>query len=686
MIQHLLYNTKIDKMRKNLFALGLLALSFSLNGQILTYVGDGGLVYVSSNTLVYSGGTVQTVGTGKIDNSGNVMIDQGGGFYTKAADGTTDKAESDTHANFILRLTDKANYSSYGQLWIQSADQSLIKGYVDKEYLDNDHGSYQQIALPFSQKTLNTLSSELGFSVSNARWSQNELLVYNNGMVRSDNIARMNKTPYDNIVVNSHENNLGAKFRTKPYSYYMIGGASFAADTPTSGDVFTIHGVPFASGQSTTMAAAGASLNFGKDGFGTNYYREWYNTYLQDSWAVASGQEWTGNYGKNIYQYGNPFFTNLDFSEIHMDDGTTASDNTTISNIVGVRYQPVGYETALLSNGRNTDQVYTLSSSAYYITFTSGVATGDVAAVIKPMQAFVIKLNDANSASIDFDNLRRFNSKPRTYGEEYSVTAAKVSGTKASKTTAKVSSSTVKQVGVIALDADGNEIGRTYYVVYQNGVTGQPTAVSTQVAAAGSNIIGTFEESVDGGIDTNLENTYWLYINEANEVDFKGKEIPLNIYSDAVKSLKFEIRENAKLLDSGSNLLNGESFYVLDPSNGKPVAVAQGDVVDINSTQLGLYYGEPINGQVLDVVKEVSKPSETVVVYDESENNYKVLFDPAWSKADVSVHDMSGKLILDAKDINTENNYTLSLPNIKSVFVVTAISETGQKFVQRIKK
>lgn len=545
MIQHLLYNTKIDKMRKNLFALGLLALSFSLNGQILTYVGDGGLVYVSSNTLVYSGGTVQTVGTGKIDNSGNVMIDQGGGFYTKAADGTTDKKETETHENFILRLTKKtAPYNEFGQLWIQTADQDVIKGYVDKEYLDSDNGDYQQIAMPFSKKTIYTIGDDLGFSVSNSRWSKNEILTYNNGMVRADHFARMNLTPEKSSVVSSYTNTMNIGFHAKPYSYYMIGGAGFAANAPASGDVFTFHGVPYASGNEATMANAGAGISFNGtrgDGYGTNAYREWYNTYLKDPWAVASGETWTGNFGRNIYQYGNPYLTNLDFSEIHIADGVTSDDNTEITNLVGVRYESAGVSASDFGHGLAGN-----ATTSKYMTFSSGVATGDITVIIKPMQAFVLKLSDASSQTIDFDNLRRFSSTPRTYGEEYSVTAAKVSGAKASKTTAKVSSSTVKQVGVIALDADGNEIGRTYYVVYQNGVTGQPTAVSTQVAAAGSNIIGTFEESVDGGIDTNLENTYWLYINEANEVDFKGKEIPLSIYDENVKSLKFEIKRKCK--------------------------------------------------------------------------------------------------------------------------------------------
>jgi len=58
-------------------------------------------------------------------------------------------------------------------------------------------------------------------------------------------------------------------------------------------------------------------------------------------------------------------------------------------------------------------------------------------------------------------------------------------------------------------------------------------------------IIGTFEESKKGGVDEDLINSYWLYINEANENDFKGKEVPMRIYSPDVKSLAFEILENA---------------------------------------------------------------------------------------------------------------------------------------------
>lgn len=61
-------------MRKSLFAIGLLAISYSVQAQILCHVDTDARMYVSEGTLVYSGGGVQTKGTGLVDVHGNVMV------------------------------------------------------------------------------------------------------------------------------------------------------------------------------------------------------------------------------------------------------------------------------------------------------------------------------------------------------------------------------------------------------------------------------------------------------------------------------------------------------------------------------------------------------------------------------------------------------------------------------------
>jgi hypothetical protein len=91
----------------------------------------------------------------------------------------------------------------------------------------------------------------------------------------------------------------------------------------------------------------------------------------------------------------------------------------------------------------------------------------------------------------------------------------------------------------------------------------------------------TFEEAPIGGYDYNQTSKYWLYINEANENDFKGKNIKLVNYSSNIKSYRFEIRENAELVSDGTHTLSaGTGFYVRDAiNNGQVIEAKQGGVV-----------------------------------------------------------------------------------------------------------
>ncbi|NHW59828.1 T9SS C-terminal target domain-containing protein, partial [Escherichia coli] len=84
--------------------------------------------------------------------------------------------------------------------------------------------------------------------------------------------------------------------------------------------------------------------------------------------AITDGvTAWTGDFGKNIYQYGNPFLTNLDLGQLV----------STIPNIRGVRIEPSG----VISTGQGA----TYSTGYKFVTFTGGIAVGDTPAIIKPM-------------------------------------------------------------------------------------------------------------------------------------------------------------------------------------------------------------------------------------------------------------------------------------------------------------
>lgn len=641
-------------MKKNLLTISLISLVVPLNAQFITSIGDKALVSVKSDALVYNGGSLKTKGSGVLDISGNVIVSGGASNTLQTMDAANSNAKNDG-GNIILRLTETDN-SRYGQLAILGLPNSNISGVVSKEYRDRSHGSYQQIAMPFKDKTMAGLAIELDKTISNIRHSQDEVLNNNNSKVRSD--VFLNTTPTSN-----------------PVEYYMLGASKGAWSSESNTDsetnpntaingfgstnytpgTYVITGKPYSdqSGTSVTLTGAGAGIDFGTSGQNVNLYREKYNSYLQDAWDYAKGQ-WKLNYGRNIYQFGNPFLTNLDLSQIAVTE--VNGDGNNLVNILGIRVDPGDVVT--------TSSGSTYSTGAKFVTFNSGVATGDVnASIIKPMQTFVVKLSSNSPASLDFNTLRRF---------KYTERSGAYTGPASAK-----NNSTVKQLGVIALDANGNEMGRCYYVVYANGKSGRPLNVSsTQVINSNTNVIGTFEENATtGGYDSALTGQYWLYINEANEEDFKGKSIPMNLYNNNIKSLKFEIRENAQLLADGQQELStGKEFY-FNIGNQDLVPIKNGQVVDVTSSEYGLFYdkSEAVLGG-----NDVAKPSRTKVAYSSNIDDYVVVFDPEWKQADVKVYDASGKLILSKNKVSTKSELVLNIQKTNGIYVVVATSEKGE--------
>lgn len=643
-------------MKKNFLAFGLLTASLSVNAQVLMHVGDTGIFYVSSGTLVYSGGGVQTKATGLVDLHGNMMIVGSGGTdvlrTNTAAAGNNPKTDG---GNIILRLNKSApnatDYDavSYGQLFIDGISQANSTAIIDKEYQTaaNGNGSYfQQVALPFFDKELGSLSTELGKTFGTTRFTQNEILKF-------DNVP----------AVSRHYTNLTTK-TTDASGYYMLGSKNNNLNTSTS--LRTLRGRAYASVPVTQTLVNGGNVNFGTGGNNINEYNEKYNTYLQDQFALPNGA-WTGNYAKYLYQFGNPFFTNIDLSEIARTEA--GGDGNNIS-IFGIRTTAGTIKT--LSNGS------TYATGANFVSFDiNGVPAGDISSlIIKPMQTFVLKVRNNTSYNLNFNTLRRFKTTPRFVQNApvaYSVTA-------------KISTPTVKQLGVIALNAAGEELGRAYYVVSPTFTTGHQNNLDNSVQLAnGASVIGTFEEDpINGMYDPNYTSAYWLYINEANEVNFFGKAVPLALYSADISTLKFEIREDAVLLpDAQQNLSSGEAFYY-KKSSGTMAPISQNMSLPTNGgTEFGLSYGPNSTG-VLGT-SEIVKVNRNLVVYNEAIDNFVVQFDPNWKTADIQVYDMSGKIVISAKNVKTTQDFIINLSNkITGTYVVIGTNEKSETFTSKI--
>ena len=289
------------------------------------------------------------------------------------------------------------------------------------------------------------------------------------------------------------------------------------------------------------------------------------------------------------------------------------------------------------------------------------------------MQTFVVKLrNNTTPQTLNFENLRRFKNSRRLSGTGYDVTALK---------SATLSGNTVKQLGIIGLDENGQELARTYYAVYATATTGHTSAETVQTTLGSSNIIGTYEESVNGGLDTSYSGSYWLYINEANEIDFFGKAVPLALYSSAIKSLKFEVRENAEMIADGvHNLSTGIGFYY-KAANGAIAEITQSQIIPVLGDEYNLYYGK---SDIVLGTGGTAKPSRTKVVYNGAIDKFVVRFDSDWKKADIQVYDMSGKLVVSQKNVLATSDFELNLAKANASYIVTAVSESGEKVSSKI--
>ncbi|QCX53527.1 T9SS type A sorting domain-containing protein [Elizabethkingia sp. JS20170427COW] len=658
-------------MKKNLFAIGLLSLSISMSqAQVLTYMGDTSLMHISKGTLYYNGGGMKTVATGKVENHGNIMIEGSNTdvFETKQTGGAIDKTDG---GNFVLKLNEPGNYAdapspgsaipstfTYGQLSISGIPQNQITGYVDKEYRNVAHGDYQQIGLPFYDKTLSTLNSELGKTFNNNRFSGNEILVWNNQNVVFDNLG-----------------SLSSQKTSVPGSYYILGAKNNSLDLQSVTRV--LEGMPYSdetAPNSKLLKDAGNGINFGTNGNNTNAYNERYNSYLQDAFAVSiDGGAWGANFGRNLYQFSNPFFTNLDLSNLFTD----------IPNLYGIRLEVSGVQYTPNAGGGST--------SFKFVTNNSGVAVGDTDyLLIRPLGTFVLKLRD-NSANttINLANYRRFaDYKGSTGLSTFSLLGGNNLNLKTASLSKGVKSSgTVKELAIVGLDQNGNELERTYYVVSPNSVTGYSPDINSQVVLSGGSSFGTYEENINGGYD-NDHASYWLYINEANESNFTGKNIKLVNYNPNIKSVKFFIKENGEKLDTGvENLSTGLSFYY-NTANGVAKSIKNEAVIPVqmnsnNTAEFDIYYGAPNNG-TLGIDENVLKGNKTQVLYDVAQKEYKVKFASNWKTASIAVYDMSGKLVKSANNVNAKEDYLVSGLVKNAVYIVKVTSETGEVVSSKI--
>ncbi|PZU88642.1 MAG: hypothetical protein DI529_05450 [Chryseobacterium sp.] len=673
-------------MIRKLFILNLIFFYILSYSQVLTYVGNNALVTIQSQTLVYNGGGLQLAGTGTINNSGNIMI------VKNAA--TADVVNIASTSGLNLKFNGS---TSYGQLYIKDIAQANITGKVNKEYrADANTGSdatfaaRQQIGLPFFEYKVQDMINNITNSTNNTGGNYLNLVDGGTARFRTNSVFKWNnaRARFDQILSYSDQfatTNVGSSL-----DYYIIPrrnvsgtivwspagatGLTTFTGTPVS-DVTTV--------QALSLTGASAGINFGYNGSARNTYNERYDSYLDDPFQskTANAGGWDVLYAKNLYQVANPFLTNIDLRYIGLGE-TTNSDGNNIPNLQGIAYYTSGL-TWVRGTGTSYPVTGTSTGQTVRMTTSSGAfQAGDLSAnrlIVKPMSEFMIKLsadNGNNPASrIDFTSLRRFSSSSRDNTTQTTNPTSKIYSDNIDIPADKI----VKQLAVILYDKDSIEVGRTYYAVSPTSLSGNnPGNTLLQSYNGDDSYIYTKEEKSSGGEDINLSGK--LYINEANEVDFKSKEIPLYInYSEYPYYLNFEVYEKGDRVVNG--LSTGKNFYIKN-DQGQFVKIEDGDSLSLSGTKiLGLYYELP-EGATLGTDNTISN-SQTIIAKKESQ--WVVRFARDWNNATVEVFSASGQLLNSKSKIITTADYKIPLNyQVKGMFLVRAISDKGEIVTKKI--
>lgn len=703
-------------MRKNLFTIGLLATGVVYNAQYISYVGQDAIVSVQDQSLVYNGGGMRVVQDGTVSTIGDIMI------VGKHDDATApkNKLTLDANSNFVLKHIDT---STYGQLYINHIEQTDITGIVKKEHkadVNNGDTARQQMSLPFygyKASDLATVLASKGLTLNltntaisrTGRFSNNSIFRWNNERSR-----------FDQITTNTE---------LSPTDYIIIPRRNAGQATPTwnpATDLTTFEGIPVSDMRGNIADLGGANIygtndpglpirtsyypvevksstltgnDFGVKGSNRNYFRESYASYLYD--PFSSDTDWQTDYGKKLMQLANPFFTNINLYNFGNnaffipDNGGGAYDPRII---IGIAYY--NKEGLKWDIDKGTDAV-NLNNNILYVYKTNGTGefqAGDIdtPAIIKPMQEFLIKFEDTDNINPEEPNtknwmrlgdMRTFSQTgefvPQNYNIEIIGPGSSYGGKKSTSGKKAVTSTIpadklVRQLAVEAYNSAGEQIGRTYYAVSPSSINGASSDAILQTLHHPSErgVIFTKEELPSGGEDT--EANYSLLINEANEVTYRGKEIPMVVDSKSVSTLKFVIYEGGKRVDA---LSNGINFYI--GQDNTVTELYTGMSLPASTSQYKLYYDTP----TIITLDTSSANAKAQTIVAKKQDDWVVRFASSWKLAKIEVYSAAGRLIHSQNNVSTSTDYVIPADIVTNgLFIVKAISETGEVVTKKIVK
>ncbi len=673
-----------------IMALSLGVLSYAQK----TFVTGNLPVKVEERTLFYNGGGFEVSSADALVwNQGNIQVATGD--FKVVNNGDKD--------NFFLDWQEKGigvdginTDLGYGQLIINEAVSvdGTSKIRIEREVPGDNIIDNVQIGFPFSTAdTPNTIinhPTNTGYIFTN---SGNRLLhplyKWNNSLMRWD---RKNK---DGGVNN--------------WEYYIIRNAGGMVDyNPSAAPAVRTHiGTPANVAVIRSFYDHSSLPDFTSVG-SVNYYNEVYKSYIDEYFdnhpdVVAQGNM---GWGKNQYQYGNPYTSNIDLSYIGLDEdalgayydengngsedaGEALNDNNNIASLIGV------YKEA---EGNEVNPVYGYEANEYTPVVATAAAdgsfqAGDYSAVlVKPMEAFVIKTS-THGESINFnDGLKTF-----AYNAKAEDIALPSGATSNSYRSADNSAYGNEYYQLrLNLNNTTNFINKTYVVANQNLINGLGGRLESNLNDDFTTGIYTRQElAVGEGVDATAPLKY--YINQVN-TDYLGIPIPLymeNLENGGSYSIDFDLCLGiSNLPEEQLSYENPEAKYFFhDIYNDTYFEIYNNSTYDFTKidgdgasegNRFELFYGEM--GEVLGV-EDMETLASTTVVYQRDDSNF-IKFDKNWNEANIYVYTAVGQIVYMKEKISTENDFLLPLndANITTYIVKIENPDTGESVSKKVIK
>lgn len=619
----------------------LIALVFGITSNLgfaqTAYVVGNDKVQVNQNTLLYFGDGL-TITNGATDasvisNDGNVEIV---GNYQN--NGDTDGK------NFVSTWTAENNF---GQVIIH--DDNAATGWLtmEKRAMDSDVDSWGQFAVPYAYSTPNdAMQNWFGTTYNNGTRYRSSMMLWDN----------LQLPEFDHLTSASAFSPVGYYILNLTYSDANI--KDFMDDYRDDGLNVQYNGMPTNGTHSGTWDAVYAGFGTGWDSWknSINSHNERYYTYIDD--FVREIEE--PDYGKYIYQFGNPYTSNMDLTKSNITDYA----------IRGVMQSLVADWTEEVGSGEGMS-----AASDYHIaTYQGGVWGGDAAAlIVKPFNPFIFVLNSDAGGTFDFnDGIKTFNMNP----------SANVIG--------KNGNSAFYQLEM-NLTLDGIPTSNRFFVIASSNVeNGERESFEAEYFNFG-NRTGFYlaQEHPEGEHVTYTDRK--MHINAIN-TDFVGKPIPL--FFSALEGDNNTYVLTAKLFEgsifnklSEGNYSDENTFLFYDQKTDTLLPIASDFEYTIEPQdpqgariRYEIYWNEGPEDRL--GTGELTE-SRTIIYRDQ--DLHKIRFNEKWNSADVKVYDISGRSIQSYTNVSTKTDKELKLP-ANGVYVVKIVADNGDVYTQKIIK